>query len=53
MGNCVAIYAFAERLERVQLSQHALQVLDASWDQLQASDFRHLSAATLYKMLKT
>lgn len=50
--NCVKFYSVAEEINASNLRDYCSNLICTHWDDLNASDFEHMSAPLLYKMLK-
>lgn len=51
--NCVKFYSVAEEIEAGSLRDYCSGLISAHWDDLNSSDFEHMSGPLLYKMLKS
>ncbi|KAL3271267.1 hypothetical protein HHI36_021758 [Cryptolaemus montrouzieri] len=51
--NCVKLYTVAETVNANRLLNYCSGLLSTHWDDLNASDFEHMSGPLLYKMLKS
>lgn len=51
--NCVKYYSVAEEIEAKNLREYCSGLISTYWDDLNASDFEHMSGPLLYKMLKS
>ncbi|KAK9876365.1 hypothetical protein WA026_012674 [Henosepilachna vigintioctopunctata] len=51
--NCVKLYTVAETVNASRLLNYCSGLLSTHWDDLNASDFEHMSGPLLYKMLKS
>lgn len=49
---CVKFYSVAEEINAIHLREYCSGLISAHWDDLNTSDFEHMSGALLYKMLK-
>lgn len=50
--SCVKFYSVAEEINANNLREYCSGLISAHWDDLNTSDFEHMSGALLYKMLK-
>lgn len=50
--NCVRIYSVAEETEANCLRDYCSELISIYWDELNSSDFEHMSGPLLYDMLK-
>lgn len=50
--NCVKFYSVAEEINANNLRDYCSDLICMHWDDLNTSDFEHMSAPLLYKMLK-
>ncbi|KAF2882462.1 hypothetical protein ILUMI_23687 [Ignelater luminosus] len=50
--NCVKFYSVAEDINAVNLRDYCSALISTHWDDLDSSDFEHMSGPLLYKMLK-
>ncbi|CAG9820652.1 unnamed protein product [Phaedon cochleariae] len=51
--SCVKFYSVAEEIEAVNLREYCSGLISTHWDDLNATDFEHMSGPLLYKMLKS
>lgn len=51
--NCVKFYSVAEEIDAHNLREYCSGLISTYWDDLNSSDFEHMSAPLLYKMLKS
>lgn len=51
--NCVKFYSVAEEIDAANLREYCSGLISAHWDELNSSDFEHMSGPLLYKMLKS
>lgn len=51
--SCVKFYSVAEEINAVNLREYCSGLISTYWDDLNFSDFEHMSGPLLYKMLKT
>ncbi|CAG9857669.1 unnamed protein product [Phyllotreta striolata] len=51
--SCVKFYSVAEEIDAANLREYCSGLISAHWDDLNASDFEHMSGPLLYKMLKS
>jgi hypothetical protein len=50
---CVKFYSVAEEINAENLREYCSGLISTHWDDLNASDFEHMSGPLLYKMLKS
>lgn len=50
--NCVKFYSVAEEVNANNLREYCSALISTHWDDLNSSDFEHMSGPLLYKMLK-
>lgn len=50
--SCVKFYSVAEEINANNLREYCSGLISAHWDDLNTTDFEHMSGALLYKMLK-
>nr|XP_023017767.1 rabankyrin-5 [Leptinotarsa decemlineata] len=51
--SCVKFYSVAEEIEAINLREYCSGLISTHWDDLNTSDFEHMSGPLLYKMLKS
>lgn len=51
--SCVKFYSVAEEINAVNLREYCSGLISTHWDDLNSSDFEHMSGPLLYKMLKS
>lgn len=51
--SCVKFYSVAEEINANNLREYCSELISIHWDDLNSSDFEHMSGALLYKMLKS
>lgn len=51
--SCVKFYCVAEEVGAMSLLEYCSGLISTHWDDLTSQDFEHMSAALLYKMLKS
>lgn len=51
--SCVKFYSVAEEIDAVNLRGYCSGLISTHWDDLNSSDFEHMSGPLLYKMLKS
>ncbi|XP_066251901.1 rabankyrin-5 isoform X2 [Euwallacea similis] len=51
--NCVKFYSVAEEIHATSLREYCSGLISTHWDDLNSSDFEHMSGALLYQMLKS
>ncbi|CAH1132015.1 unnamed protein product [Ceutorhynchus assimilis] len=51
--NCVKFYSVAEEVNAVNLREYCSGLISTHWDDLNSSDFEHMSGPLLYQMLKS
>ncbi|XP_050504422.1 rabankyrin-5 [Diabrotica virgifera virgifera] len=49
---CVKFYSVAEEIEAPSLREYCSEFISIHWDDLDSSDFEHMSGPLMYKMLK-
>ncbi|XP_008195018.3 rabankyrin-5 [Tribolium castaneum] len=50
---CVKLYSVAEEIEAQNLREYCSGLISTHWDDLNSSDFEHMSGPLLYQMLKS
>lgn len=51
--SCVKFYSVAEDIEAANLREYCSELISTHWDDLNTSDFEHMSGPLLHKMLKS
>ncbi|XP_056639998.1 rabankyrin-5 [Diorhabda sublineata] len=51
--SCVKFYSVAEEIDAINLREYCSGLISTHWDDLNSSDFDHMSGPLLYKMLKS
>lgn len=51
--SCVKFYSVAEEINAINLREYCSGLISTHWDDLNSSDFEHMSGPLLYKMLKS
>lgn len=51
--SCVKFYSVAEEINAVNLREYCSGLISTHWDDLNSSDFEHMSGPLLYQMLKS